>query len=201
MTQATIRGGRRMSTAVCYLDPARAPAEPDHPGQRADRMPAARRQALRRRALHRATASSARPARAAKSSSAPARSTRRSFWSCPASASRSVLQGARHRGAPRAQGRRREPARSLLAADEMDGAAVARHDLQRQGARPRHGAAGAAIRARPTRGCSACRRRRSAPISAPAPDWTRRTRRSPGSRSWSSDELPAGQDNPASPRS
>ena len=45
--------------------------------------------------------------------------------------------------------------------------------------------AGAAIRARPTRGCSGCRRRRSAPMSAPAPGWTRLTPRSPGSRSWS----------------
>ena len=39
----------------------------------------------------------------------------------------------RHRGPSCAQGRRREPARSLLAAHEMDGAALARHDLQRQG--------------------------------------------------------------------
>ena len=53
MTQATIRGGRRMSTAVLLPRSRAHPAEPDHRRQRADRMPAVRRQALRRRALQR----------------------------------------------------------------------------------------------------------------------------------------------------
>ncbi len=52
MTQATIRNGRRMSTARCYLDPGAQSAEPDDPGECAHRMPAARRQALRRCAIH-----------------------------------------------------------------------------------------------------------------------------------------------------
>ena len=51
MTQATIRNGRRMSTAYCYLDPAPRPPKPDDPAERPDRVPSARRQALRRRAL------------------------------------------------------------------------------------------------------------------------------------------------------
>ena len=52
MTQTTIRGGRRMSTALLLPRSRAPPAEPDDPGQCADRMPAAGRQALRRRALH-----------------------------------------------------------------------------------------------------------------------------------------------------
>ena len=92
MTQTTIRKGRRMSTAFCYLDPARGAAQPDDPGQCADRMPAARGQALRRRALHRATASNARPARTGRWSSAPVRSIRRSCWNCPGSASRNCCK-------------------------------------------------------------------------------------------------------------
>ena len=91
MTQATIRNGRRMSTAVLLPRSRARPAQPDDPGQCADRMPAARRQALRRRALtingqqHEARA-------ARKSSSVPARSTRRSCSNCPASASRSCCR-------------------------------------------------------------------------------------------------------------
>ena len=138
MTQATIRGGRRMSTAVCYLDPARsrpnltiqANAQTEclllegkrcvgvrytveRSATRGPRQPRGRRQ---RRFDQFAAASGTvrhRPAGTA---------ARR-----------------RHRGSPRAEGRRREPARPLLAADEMDGAGLARDDLQRQGARPRHG--------------------------------------------------------------
>ena len=151
MTQATIRGGRRMSTAVCYLDPARTPAEPDHRRQRADRRPAVRRQALRRRALQRAWPA-ARSARHPRSG----RQRRLDQLAAAAGALRhrpaGAAEGGRHRGAPRAQRRGREPARPLLAADEMDGAAGARHDLQRQDARPRPRRPGAAIRAQPHKG-------------------------------------------------
>ena len=72
-----------------------APApEPEDPGQCVDRMPAVRRQALRRRALQSWTGSNTRPAPAGKSSSAPARSIRRSCWNCPASASRRCCKAA-----------------------------------------------------------------------------------------------------------
>ena len=184
MTQATIRGGRRMSTAVCYLDPARSRPNLTIAGQRADRRPAVRRQALRRRALHRATASSAKRAPPARWSSAPARSTRRSCWNCPASASRSgckalgievrhelkgVGENLRDHYSPRMKWTV-PPALGMTYNDKMRG-------LGRVGRR-------CATRS-PARGCSACRRRRSAPISAPAPGWRRLTRRSPGSRSWS----------------
>ena len=89
MTQATIRGGSPHEHRGLLPRSRPHPAEPDHRRQRADRRPAVRRQALRRRALQRAAASSAKRAPPAKWSSAPARSTRRSCWSCPASASRS----------------------------------------------------------------------------------------------------------------
>ena len=51
MTQTTIRGGRRMSTAVCYLDSGAPAPEPEDSAQRADRMSAVRRKTLRRRRL------------------------------------------------------------------------------------------------------------------------------------------------------
>ena len=190
-----------MSTALLLPRSRAQPAEPDDRGQRADRRPAVRRQALRRRALQRATASRARRAPRARSSSAPARSTRRSCWSCPASASRSgckavgievrhELQGVgenlRDHYSPRMKWSV-PPALGMTYNDKMRG-------LGRVGA-------GAALRARRARGCLACRRRRSAPISAPATDWRRRTRRSPGCPFLVGDELPAGQDRPASPRS
>ena len=132
MTQATIRNGRRMSTAFCYLDPAREPAEPDDPGQCADRMPADRRQALRRRAIHRK-----RPAARSPREPGGHRQRRLDQFAAASGTVRHRPAGPaakpRHRGSPRTQGRRREPARSLLAAHEMDGAGLARYDLQRQG--------------------------------------------------------------------
>ena len=183
MTQATIRGGRRMSTAVCYLDPARTPAEPDHRRQRADRRPAVRRQALRRRALQRA-----RPAARSARHPRSGRQRRLDQLAAAAGALRhrpaGAAEGGRHRGAPRAQGVGENlrdhysprmkwtvpPALGMTYNDKMRGL----------------GGVGQALRYAldRTRGCSACRRRRSAPISAPAPGWRRLTRRSPGSRSW-----------------
>ena len=174
-------------------------AEPDDPGQCADRMPADRRQALRRRAIHRERAATRSPRQ-------PRGRRQRRFDQLAAAAGTvrhrpaGTAQRPRHRGSPRAQGRRREPARPLLAAHEMDRAALARHDLQRQGTRPRHGVAGAEIRDSPTRGCSACRRRRYARIFAPAPGWMRRTPRSPGFPSWSA-TISSWRRIPASPRS
>ena len=199
MTQTTIRGGRRMSTAVCYLDPARrrpnlkiqANALTEcllfdgkrcvgvvyslgRPAIRSPRQPGSRRQ----RRLDQLAAAAGivrhRPA-----GSAP---------------------GGRHRGAPRAARRRRKPARPLFAAHEMGGAARARDDLQRQGARPRHGVAGAAICDDAQGAAWACRRRRSAPMSAPAPGSMRRTPRSRGSRFWSA-TISSWRRIPASPRS
>ena len=123
MTQMTIRGGRRMSTAVCYLDPARSRPEPDDPGQCPDRMPADRRQALRRRALHRQWP-------ATRSAGKPGGDCQRRLDQLAAAAGTvrhrpaGTAAGPRHRGAPRAEGGGREPARPLLAADEMDGACI-----------------------------------------------------------------------------
>ena len=86
MSQATIASGRRMSTARCYLDPIRkrrnlhieTEALTEAFCSMADVAPAC------------ATPSPtmcARPAPRVRSSSAPARSTRRSCWNYPASAS------------------------------------------------------------------------------------------------------------------
>ena len=93
-------------------------SQPDDPGERADRMSAAGRQALRRRALQRER----RDARGA----CRTRSDRQRRLDQFAAASGTVRHRPgrapakpRHRGAARAEGRRREPARSLLAADEM----------------------------------------------------------------------------------
>ena len=72
------------------------------------RMPAARRQPLRRRTLHGERAATTRPYRPGRSSSVPDRSIRRSFWNCPASAILMLLQAPRHRGPSRAEGRRRK---------------------------------------------------------------------------------------------
>jgi len=125
MTQMTIRGGRRMSTAVCYLGPART--RPNLTIQtnahteclRGAREPGGRRQ--RRLDQFSAAAGTVRHRQ-----------------------SRAVA-AAGHRSPPPAERRWREPARSLLAADEVDGARVTRHDLQRQGARIGHGKAGTAL--------------------------------------------------------
>ena len=62
MSQATIAGGRRMSTARCYLDPVRQARQPAHRDRRADRGAPARRQALHRRALLASAAARARRA-------------------------------------------------------------------------------------------------------------------------------------------
>ena len=61
--------------------------------------------------------------------------------------------------------------------------------------------AGAEIRFHPQGVCSGCRRRRSAPMSAPAPGWTRRTPRSPGFPSWPASRTSSSRRSPASPRS
>jgi len=53
MSQATIAGGRRMSTAHCYLDPIRKPPEPAYRDAGFDRGAGARREALHRRPLFR----------------------------------------------------------------------------------------------------------------------------------------------------
>ncbi len=183
MTQTTIRSGRRMSTAVCYLDPARRRPNLTIQAERADRMPAARRQAVHRRALQRQRS-------AARGPRAPGGHRQCRFDQFAAASgtvrhrSAGAAAGTRHRGPARTERRRRKPARSLFTADEMDCAGVAWYDLQRQGARPGHGEAGAEIRADATRGCWDCRPRRSARMSAPGGAWMRRTRRSPGCRSW-----------------
>ena len=122
MTQTTIRGGRRMSTAVCYLDPARRRPNlkievnaltecllfdgkrcvgvrytSEWPAIRSPRQPGSRRQ---RRFDQLAAASGIVRHRTAGGAA-----------------------GGRHRGAARAPRRRRKPARPLFAAHEMGRAA------------------------------------------------------------------------------
>jgi choline dehydrogenase len=132
MTQATIRGGRRMSTAVCYLDPARS--RPNLSIVANALTEGLLFEGKRCVGVRYNVNGQPREARAAGA-----------FRHRPGRAA----EGGRHRGAPRAQGRGREPARPLLAAHEMDGASGARHDLQRQDARPRPRRPGAALRAQP----------------------------------------------------
>jgi choline dehydrogenase len=85
MSQATIAAGRRMSTARCYLDPVRKrrnlhiETEALTGGLVLDGKRCA--------GVRYSVAGDVREARAARSSSAPARSTRRNCWNYPASAS------------------------------------------------------------------------------------------------------------------
>ena len=86
MSQVTIAKGRRQSTAFCYLDPARAPAQPHGRAGRDGRDAGSRGQDAASACAIRWAARSARRGPSARSSSAAARSTRRSSWSSPASA-------------------------------------------------------------------------------------------------------------------
>ena len=88
MTQTTIRGGRRMSTAVCYLDPARRRPNLNIQANALTECLLFEGKRVHRRRLHVSAGSNTKPAPTGKSSSAPARSTRRSCWNCPASAGR-----------------------------------------------------------------------------------------------------------------
>ena len=173
MSQATIASGRRMSTARCYLDPIRKRQNLHIETGALTEALRARRQALHRRALFR------RRRRARGARRARGRGQRRhDQLAAIAGAVRHRPAGAparpRHRGAPRAARRRREPARPLCAAhalgDRREG-----HHLQRPRPRSRHGAAGAALRAVPARACWAWWRRRCAPSSARAKGSRRRT--------------------------
>ena len=109
MTQTTIRGGRRMSTAVCYLDPARRRPNLKNPGQCADRVSAVRWKTLRWRPLH--------SRRTAIRSPRQPRSHRQRRFDQLAAAAGVVgyrpagrARGGGHRGAARAPWGRRKPA-------------------------------------------------------------------------------------------
>ena len=129
MTQASIGRGRRMSTARCYLDPARVrpnlTVETDAMGEslilEGDRCVGVRY----------AVRGEEREARAAREVIVSAGSHR---LAAAAGALRhrpgGAPQGARHRGAPRSAGRRRESARPLGAAHEV-ARRPSRRDLQR----------------------------------------------------------------------
>ena len=148
MTQATIRGGRRMSTAVCYLDPARArPNLTIVANALTEGLLFDGKRCVGVRYNVHGQQREARATREVVVSAGSINSPQLLELSGVGQPER--LEGGRHRGAPRAQRRGREPARPLLAADEMDGAAGARHDLQRQDARPRPRRPGAALRAQP----------------------------------------------------
>ena len=126
-------------------------------------MPAVRRQALHRRALHHA----GRDLRG----TCGARGDRVGRLDRVAAAARALRhrpgrspQGARHRGAARSARRRREPARPLGAAHEV-ARRPAWRDLQRARARPSARCGRGCSTSRRARGSSAIRRRRCAPSS------------------------------------
>ena len=148
MTQMTIRGGRRMSTAVCYLNPARTrPNLTIQPNAHTECLLLEGKRCV---GVRYTVNGQQREARAAKEVVVSAGSINSpQLLELSGIGNPDVLPGSRHRGQSCAEGRRREPARSLFAAHEMDRAGVARHDLQRQGARAWHGAAGAEICADP----------------------------------------------------
>ena len=129
MTQGSIGRGRRMSTAHCYLEPARLRREPHHRDQCDGREPDPRGQPLRRRALRRRR-------REARGACGPRgdRVGGRHRLAAAAGAVRHRPGGApeeaRHQGPPRSARRRREPARPLGAAHEM-ARRPSRRDLQR----------------------------------------------------------------------
>ena len=149
MTQTTIRGGRRMSTAVCYLDPARA--RPNLTIQANALTECLLLEGKRcvgvRYTVERAATRGPRANREVIVSAGSINSPQ--LLELSGIGQPELLQGLGIEVRHALEGRRREPARSLFAAHEMDGAGLARHDLQRQGARAWHGLAGAEIRADP----------------------------------------------------
>ena len=148
MTQATIRGGRRMSTAVCYLDPARR--RPNLTIQANALTECLLLDGKRCVGVRYTVGGQQREARANREVIVSAGSINSpQLLELSGIGQPDVLRPCGHRGSPRAQGGRREPARPLFAAHEVVGAGLARHDLQRQGARPGPGRAGAALRADP----------------------------------------------------
>ena len=182
MTQATIRKGRRMSTACCYLDPARGRPNLTIQANALTEcllLDGKRCVGVRYTRERPATRGPAEP-----------RGCRQCGFDQFAAASGTVRHrtagaAARsgHRGSARTEGRWRESARPLLAADEMVGAGFTWHDLQRQDARAWQGEAGAEICADATRDCLGCRRRRYVRIYERAAAWMRRMPRSRGCRS------------------
>ena len=173
MSQATIAGGRRMSTAHCYLTTRPQATQPAHRDGRTDRGARARGQALHRRALFRRR----QPARGARRARGGGERRHHQLSAAAGAVGHRPARAAarpRHRGAPRAARRRREPARPLRAA----------HALGRSAPRASPSttaAAGSASCTRrcatrsPARACSAWWRRRCAPSSAPATAWRRPT--------------------------
>ena len=122
MTQATIRKGRRMSTAFCYLDPARG--RPNLTIQANALTECLLIEGKRCVGVRYTLNGQQREARAAREVDG-----QRRLDQLAAAAGtvrhRSAGTAAKpwHRGPPRTERRRRESARSLFAADEMDGAA------------------------------------------------------------------------------
>ena len=199
MTQTTIRGGRRMSTAVCYLDPARG--RPNLTIQ-ANALTECLLIEGKRCVGVRYTVNGQQH---------EARANREVVVSAGSINSPQLLELSGIGQPELLKGLGIEVRHELKGVGEnlrdhysprmkWTVPRLARHDLQRQGARPRHGVAGAEIRDRPTRGCSACRRRRYARIFAPVPGWMRRTPRSRGFPSWSA-TISSWRRIPASPRS
>ena len=145
MSQVTIAGGKRQSTAVCYLDPVRGSVEPCHRAGRDGGSADPGRQALRRRALFRRR-------RTPRGAGRPRGDRLRRFdqFAEAAGAVRHRTGGiaacARHHAGARAARRRREFARSLFAAHQVCDQGAQSH-LQRQRAGLAAGARGGQIRA------------------------------------------------------
>ena len=174
MSQATIAAGRRMSTARCYLDPIRNRKNLHIETGALTEALRARRQALHRRALFRAAATTreARAAREVVVSAGTINSPQLLELSGIGQPERLRDLGIEVRHALPGVGEnlRDHYAPRTRWADRREG-----HHLQRPRPRSRPGAAGAALCAVP-RGLARQRwRRRSAPSSAPAKASRRRT--------------------------
>ena len=198
MTQTTIRGGRRMSTAVCYLDPARTrPNLTIVANALTEGLLFDGKRCVGVRYTVHGQQREARATREVVVSAGSINSPQLLELSGIGQPERLKAVGIEVRHELKGVGENLRdhysprmkwtvpPALGMTYNDKMRGLGrVSRRCATRS----------------PARGCSACRRRRSAPISAPAPGWRRLTRRSPGSRSWwartSSWPRP-----PASPRS
>ena len=141
MTQTTIRGGRRMSTAVCYLDPARS--RPNLKIQANALTESLLFDGKRCGGVRYSLDSAQHQARAEREVILSAGSI-----NSPQLLELSAAGGpacGRDRSAARVAWGRRKPARPLFAAHEMGGAARAADDLQHQNPRSWYGTAGASL--------------------------------------------------------
>ncbi len=200
MTQATIRGGRRMSTAVCYLDPARTrPNLTIVANALTEGLLFDGKRCVGVRYNVHGQQREARATREVVVSAGSINSPQLLELSGIGQPERLKAVGIEVRHELKGVGENLRDHYSPRI--EMDGAAGARHDLQRQDARLRPRRPGAALRAQPQGAARPAGGADPRLYPAPASGWRRLTpRRSPGSRSWwartSSWRRP-----PASPRS